>query len=167
MSPAQTALERRASIIGQALMFVAALFWVSNPVALRYFYTPPGPPDAPVLLAAQTGLAAVILLIISHGMKAVRSRRKPSSDKDKDPCISSSDSDTQELIARDVPNFQAEVTGASEAAQRSGGRSSAKETEPVLTRKLPPRLDHLDLDVTQVALETSQDTKSHQVLTMI
>ena len=74
MSPAQTALERRASIIGQALMFVAALFWVSNSVALRYFYTPPGPPDAPVLSAAQTGLAAVILLIISRGMKATRSK---------------------------------------------------------------------------------------------
>ena len=76
-------------------MFVAALFWVSNPAVLRYLYTLPGPPDAPVLSAAQTGLAAVIVLIISQCMKVARSRRKPSSDKDKDPCISSSESDTQ------------------------------------------------------------------------
>lgn len=158
MSPAQTALKRRASTIGQALMFVAALFWGSNPAALRYLYTSPGPPDAPVLSAAQTGLAAVILLIISQCMKAARARRKPSTDKDKDPRVSSSDSDTQELIAHNVSNFQGEVTGT--AAHCSGEVSSAKEVEPVLIRKLLPPLDHLEVDVTQVALETSQDTKA-------
>lgn len=93
----QAETKKTASTIGQALMFVAALFWGSNPAALRYLYTSPGPPDAAVLSAAQTGLAAIILLTLSQSLKAWRARRNMRRLQQKDSLLSP-DSDRQKLI---------------------------------------------------------------------
>lgn len=161
MSPAQKALKRRASTVGQALMFLAALFWGSNPAALRYLYTSPGPPDAPVLSAAQTGLAAVILLIISQCIKAARARRKATSDREKDPPMRVSDSDTQELIAHDVlSDFHDNAAESPTAVQQSPESSTAQESEPVIVKKVLPTLDHLEVEATEMALATAEDSKA-------
>lgn len=55
---------RRRKIEGQVLMVVTALIWGSNPLALRFLYLSPGPPSSAVLAAAQTVLAAFILLAL-------------------------------------------------------------------------------------------------------
>ena len=93
--PAVQTPKKRASTIGQVLMFIAALFWGSNPAALRYLYTSPGPPDAAVLSAAQTGLAAIILVVLSQSLKAWRARRAM---RRLQQTASSADSDKQKLI---------------------------------------------------------------------
>ena len=45
-------------------MVITALIWGSNPLALRFLYLSPGPPSSAVLAAAQTVLAAFILLAL-------------------------------------------------------------------------------------------------------
>ena len=133
MSPAQKALKSRASTVGQALMFVAALFWGSNPAALRYLYTNPAPPDAPVLSAAQTGLASVILIIISQCMKAARARRKTGPSREQDPPpMRTSDSDTQELIAHDMPSEVHEDELQSSKALKQGDEPSSPKVSDTL-----------------------------------
>lgn len=108
-SPIQAETKRRASTVGQALMFVAALFWGSNPAALRYLYTSPGPPDAAVLSAAQTGLAAIILLTLSQSLKAWRARRNMRRLQQKDSLLAL-DSDRQKLINQPASHGVAPVT---------------------------------------------------------
>ena len=162
MSPAEKALKSRASTVGQALMFVAALFWGSNPAALRYLYTSPGPPDAPVLSAAQTGLASVILIIISQCMKAARARRKMAPSREQDPpSMRTSASDTQELIAHDMPSDMHEDELESHKALKQGDEtSSPKVSDTVVTRKGLPPLDHVEVEATQVALASVEDSKA-------
>ena len=60
---------RRRKIEGQVLMVVTALIWGSNPLALRFLYLSPGPPSSAVLAAAQTVLAAFILLALRCAWK--------------------------------------------------------------------------------------------------
>lgn len=150
MSSAQAALRKRASVLGQVLMFIAALFWGSNPAALRYLYTSPGPPDAAVLSAAQTGLAAVILLIISQFIRAVKTRRRQ-----KHPTVKSRDSDTQELIPHN--NMQSDVPTDS---PRLGNRDAApNDVEGQPSIKGLPVLDHIEVAATEVAVISALDGK--------
>ena len=162
MSPAQKALKKRASTVGQALMFVAALFWGSNPAALRYLYTSPGPPDAPVLSAAQTGLASVILIIISQCIKAAKARQKLISNRDKGPPpIRTSDSDTQELISHTLSLDGLEDGSESpRPVKETDETSSHKESEHAVIRKVLPPLDHLEVEVTDIALVSAEDSKA-------
>ena len=154
MSPAQTALKKRASVLGQAFMFIAALFWGSNPAALRYLYTSPGPPDAAVLSAAQTGLAAVILLIISQCIRAVKARRKAA-----EPARKPTDSDTQELIPHIAPSHMHTDTPSPrhDITEQSG---SEVEGQPVI--KGLPVLDHIEVVATEVAVTSAIDGKALQ-----
>lgn len=162
VSSAQTALKRRASTIGQLLMFVAALFWGSNPAALRYLYTSPGPPDAPVLSAAQTGLAAVILQAISYLIRVARNRQKASLSREKTPPVhSDSDADTQELIEHNRHSSHVEDPDQhSKPAELDGEHTPAKESDSHPVRKALPPLDHLEVEATEVALVTSDTTKA-------
>ena len=153
MSPAQTALKRRASVLGQVFMFIAALFWGSNPAALRYLYTSPGPPDAAVLSAAQTGLASVILIIISQSMRALKRRR--SRLRDKDPAVRSTDSDTQELI----PHIIRSNLHADAPSPHTNGESSSSEAD-LQTSKGLPVLDNIEVAATEVALASAEDSKA-------
>lgn len=146
LSSAQIALKKRASVLGQAFMFIAALFWGSNPAALRYLYTSPGPPDAAVLSAAQTGLAAVILLIISQSIRAVKARRRATS-----PSRKSTDSDTQGLIPHNAPSDMQTDTPRHD--------SRATEAEPDVASKGLPVLDHIEVAATEVALTSATDGK--------
>ena len=145
MSSAQTALRKRASVVGQILMFIAALFWGSNPAALRYLYTSPGPPDAAVLSAAQTGLAAVILLIISQSIRAVKARRKQ-----KDHAVKPTDSDTQELIPH--KNTQSDAYTDSPRVTNKEASASDMEGRPI---KGLPVLDHIEVATTEVAVTSA------------
>ena len=149
MSSAQAALKKRASVLGQVFMFIAALFWGSNPAALRYLYTSPGPPDAAVLSAAQTGLAAVILLIISQVIRAVKARRK-----EKDPAVRSTDSDTQELIPHITPSAMDTDSPRHDSKERS-----ANEAEGHPASKGLPVLDHVEVAATEIAVTSAADGK--------
>ncbi|KAL3139556.1 hypothetical protein ABBQ38_003876 [Trebouxia sp. C0009 RCD-2024] len=149
MSSAQAALRKRASVLGQVLMFIAALFWGSNPAALRYLYTSPGPPDAAVLSAAQTGLAAVILLIISQSIRAVKARRR-----EKHPAVKSRDSDTQELIPH---HMQSDVHA--DSPRRGDRDASANDVEGHPIIKGLPVLDHIEVAATEVAVTSALDGK--------
>ena len=152
VSPAQTALKKRASVLGQAFMFIAALFWGSNPAALRYLYTSPGPPDAAVLSAAQTGLAAAILLIMSQCIRAVKARRRAA-----EPARKSTDSDTQELIPHIAPSdMHTDTSG----PRHDSNEHSRSEVEGQSDTKGLPVLDHIEVAATEVAVSSTIDGKS-------
>lgn len=122
-TPQTLETKKRASTVGQALMFVAALFWGSNPAALRYLYTSPGPPDAAVLSAAQTGLAAIILLTLSQSLKAWRARRAMRRLQQKE----SPDSDRQKLITQPASHAAAPLT----EQQAADGPGALAEAAPL------------------------------------
>lgn len=149
MSSAQTALKKRASVLGQGLMFIAALFWGSNPAALRYLYTSPGPPDAAVLSAAQTGLAAVILLIISQCIRALKARRRQ-----KDPTMKSTDTDTQVLIPHII---RSDVHTDSPSLGSKDATAQEVEGHPII--KGLPVLDHIEVAATEIAVTSALDGK--------
>ena len=131
VSPQAPEVKRRASTVGQALMFVAALFWGSNPAALRYLYTSPGPPDAAVLSAAQTGLAAIILLTLSQSLKAWRARRTLRRLQQKDALVSP-DSDRQKLITQPASG-QAEAVTDQHAEHGSGALAESAPLHVAIT----------------------------------
>ena len=153
ISTAQIALKRRASVLGQVFMFIAALFWGSNPAAVRYLYTSPGPPDAAVLSAAQTGLAAVILLIISQCTRAVKQRRSIS--RDKDTAVTSTDSDTQQLI----PHIIRSEPAAGTSSPHSNGHTASSEAELPAGKGMPV-LDHIEVAATDIAEASTEDSKA-------
>ncbi|EIE27659.1 hypothetical protein COCSUDRAFT_39263 [Coccomyxa subellipsoidea C-169] len=69
--------DRSAAITGQVLILYSALTCASTPVALRYLYLQPHPPASPVLAAAQTGFAAVIMRGVGAGVRRALSRAEP------------------------------------------------------------------------------------------
>ena len=154
MSPAQTALRKRASVLGQAFMFIAALFWGSNPAALRYLYTSPGPPDAAVLSVAQTGLAAVILLIISQCIRAVKARRRAA-----EPARKSTDSDTQELIPHIAPS---DLHTDTPSPRHDTTEHSGAEVAGHPVAKGLPVLDHIEVAATEVAVTSATEGNALQ-----
>ena len=101
--------------------------------------------NAPVLSAAQTGLASVILIIISQCIKAAKARQKLNSNRDKGPpSVRTSDSDTQELIAHSLSVGGLEDGSESpKPVKHMDEASSHKESEHAVVRKVLPPLDHL------------------------
>lgn len=67
----------------QGLMFTTAIFWGSNPVAIKALALTKGPPSSAVVACAQTLMAALLLALmnaLSRVWEAARGRRQQSGD---------------------------------------------------------------------------------------
>ncbi|CAL8463602.1 g3136 [Coccomyxa elongata] len=79
-APTNMGPDRKAAVTGQVLILYSALTCASTPVALRYLYLQPHPPASPVLAAVQTGFAAVIMCVISGGLRLWKGADEDGSD---------------------------------------------------------------------------------------
>ncbi|KAK9917361.1 hypothetical protein WJX75_003531 [Coccomyxa subellipsoidea] len=111
--------DHNAAITGQVLILYSALTCASTPVALRYLYLQPHPPASPVLAAVQTGFAAVIMCVISGGLRLWKK---------------GGEGHSEVAVTSDDEEWQVENLSSREAPEQGGMRRRGSDSQGLLER---------------------------------